>query len=141
MNRDLLTALKDQSLDFEHSLLQFGRNLLELLTSDASIALNRAAIELAPEDTAFSQLLLNHGRNRTMPLFTNLIDRAVKQGYLKKLDKKEAAACFVSLLLGELHHQLLLGVCKRPTRKTLEHRVKQAVANFFILFRLESIQK
>jgi AcrR family transcriptional regulator len=134
LNRDLLTALENPHSDFENALLQFGCNLLNLLTSETSISIHRAAIELAPEDTVFSHVLLTHGRERTLPLFANLIDRAVKQGRLQKLDKNNAAACFVSLLVGDLQHQLLLGVCKRPNRNLIEDRAKQAVTSFLTLY-------
>jgi AcrR family transcriptional regulator len=134
MNRDLLAALENPHSDFKKALLQFGRNLLNLLTSETSISINRAAIELAPEDTVFSHVLLGHGRERTLQLFADLIDRAVKQGKLQKLDKKHAAACFVSLLVGDLQHRLLLGVCKRPSSHVIEERAEQAVTYFLILY-------
>jgi AcrR family transcriptional regulator len=134
MNKDLLSAIENPHSDFNNALLQFGLNLLNLLTSETSISINRAAIELAPEDTIFSHVLLTHGRERTQALFANLIDRAVKKGRLRKLDKKNAATCFVSLLVGDLQHQLLLGVCKRPSSDVIKARARQAVTNFLTLY-------
>jgi AcrR family transcriptional regulator len=134
MNNDLTLASERSYVALVHSLFQFGCNLLSLLTSDASIAINRAAIELAPENTIFSQALLTHGRERVMPLLVKLIDRAVQQGRLKPLDTKEAANHFVAILVGDLQHRLLLGVSEPPEKEIIEQRSEQAVTLFLKLY-------
>jgi AcrR family transcriptional regulator len=134
MNNDLITACERSPVALVDSLVQFGCNLLKLLTSDSSIAINRAAIEFAPEDTVFSQILLTQGRERIMPLLVKLIEQAVKQGMLKPLDEKEAADYFVALLVGNHQHRLLLGVSERPEEQTIERQTVQAVTLFLKLY-------
>lgn len=83
----------------EERLVQAGARLLDLLTSEASLAINRAA--LADPTGALSRVLLRAGRDRSAPLIARLLESMREEGALAFDDAADAYRTFYGLLLGD----------------------------------------
>ncbi|MEE1610608.1 TetR/AcrR family transcriptional regulator [Microvirga sp. CF3016] len=86
----------DDPLD---ALTEAGARLLDLLTSDASLAINRAA--LGDPTGSLSRILIEAGRNRTAPLFIRLLEQARLHGRIGFTDGPEAFRTFYGLLIAD----------------------------------------
>ncbi len=135
MIRENATVL-DQALpeDFaamplEEGLHAFGRELLRLVTGEASVALNRAAIAEAGSDASLGRILLAEGKAKSLPKFA-----AWLSGHLVLDDPMQAAERFVVLVKGEAQLERLLGVPEPPSDLEIDMQVTRAVDEFLTLF-------
>lgn len=81
------------------ALAEAGARLLGLLTSKASLAINRAA--LGDPSGALSRILIAAGRNRTAPLLSRLLEEARRAGDLGFNDPVEVYRAFYGLLIAD----------------------------------------
>lgn len=81
------------------ALIAAGAQLLELLISDAALAINRAA--LADASGALSRILIDAGKNRSAPKIMSLIRQMDDQGDIAVIDVTETYRTFYGLLIGD----------------------------------------
>lgn len=117
------------------SIEQFGRNLLDVLTSETSVALNRVAISRARSvESDLGMIVLQNGRfamgRRLKPLF----EAGQKAGILSFKDSETAYRSFFGLLLRDTQIRLLLGDCLSKTAKEIEVQASTATLQFFELY-------
>ena len=88
----------------------FARDLLEVLSGEVSLALNRLAIGKASrEDAALGQLVLQRGR-RTIGIRAGaFLDAGRRQGFIAYEEREAAFGALYGLIVGDLHVRLLLG--------------------------------
>lgn len=134
MNRGMEAALADGSETPEAVLRRFGENLLTLLSSDASIAINRAAIAEAPTDPGFGRVLAEHGRNRSGALVTRWLERERDAGRLAFADAGRAFEAYVGLLVGDAQVRMLTGAIPPLGPDEIADRADMATALFMHLF-------
>ncbi|MDD7910364.1 TetR/AcrR family transcriptional regulator [Pseudovibrio exalbescens] len=116
-------------------LYQFAENLLQVISSDVSLALNRLAIGQASRgDATLGQLLLKRGRGRIGAQTTLLLKEAMAQGYLKQSDAGSAYDVLYGLVLKDLHVRLLLGDQLKKAEQDYAAAGKQAVDDFMKLY-------
>ena len=108
------------------TLVSAGAALLDLLTGEASLAINRAA--MADGSGELADDLRAQGRERTMPLFTTLIARMQEEGALTSGDTGTQFSTFYGLLIGDRQIRALLGDrTARPAAGAFETIARQAV--------------
>lgn len=112
----------------------FGRELLRLLTSDASVALNRAAIADAGRADALGRILIAEGREKSLPKLAAWLAAQARTGALHCPDPARAADRFIALVKGDLQLEVLLGVAAAPDTDEISRIVKAAVAEFLTLY-------
>ncbi|BCH24258.1 TetR family transcriptional regulator [Mesorhizobium sp. L-8-10] len=119
--------------DPERTLVDAGAALLDLLTGDASAAINKAA--MADATGELGQLLLEQGRGRTAPLFAQLIARLQAAGGIGAADAAFVFKSFYGLLVGDRQIRILLGDRgARPSGGEFRSIAAEAVARLKLLF-------
>ncbi|QCI65131.1 TetR/AcrR family transcriptional regulator [Phreatobacter stygius] len=121
----------DPSASARDGLIAAGTRLLELLTSDASLAINRAA--LADQSGALSRILIETGKNRSAPRLIALIEQMRAQGDIAAADVGEAYATFYGLLVGD-RQILALHRVQGTDRDDCEAVARRAVQRFVLIY-------
>ena len=110
------------------TLTGYAAGLLTLLTSDASVALNRAALT-SPE---LAHVLLTSGRHRIGPIVESYLSRLHHQGLIHAPDPDLAYRTLYGLVVRDTQIRVLLGEAA-PTRGQIIRHAEAAVAGFWTL--------
>jgi hypothetical protein len=122
------TIALDSPAEPRATLTAIAESLLRLLTSDTSVALNRAAMT-SPDLAA---LLLRHGRHTTGPLIEGYLTRLTDQGRLRADDPAEAFQLLYGLTVRDVQIRSLLGEPAPPPDR-LRAAAELAVDRFLTL--------
>lgn len=125
--RELLEKALSDGSDPIDALSRLGPVLLEIVTGEKAIALNRAAAGDVFETATLGGTIADYGRETILPLLTAVFERAGKEGMLAIDDPREAAETYVNLLIGDLQIRRVIGVSPPPARKQAEARTARAV--------------
>ena len=120
-----VTAALDSDGDPRATLAGYATGLLTLLTGDASIALNRAAMT-SPE---LASLLLASGRHRIGPVVEQYLHRLHLAGDLDVPDPAAAFELLYGLVVQDTQIRVLLGE-PPPTAAAIRRRAETAVERF-----------
>lgn len=116
----------------------FGRDLLEVLAGDVSLALNRLAIGQTSRDSSkLGKLLIERGRRQIDRRARALLDSGRRDGLLRFSDGEETYRTLYGLIVCDLHVRMLLG--ERPETDNFEARAVKAVSAFLTLFGTDKI--
>lgn len=119
--------------DPAEQLVKVGERLLDLLTSDTGLAINRAA--LSDPSGRWSALLLAHGRDRSAPLILDMLIRWRTAGGIGFRDVRPVYRAFYGLLVGDSQIAALhRAPDARPGEDERQARAKGAVAGIARLF-------
>lgn len=111
----------------------FGMDLLEVLSGDVSLALNRLAIGQSTRDgSKLGQLLLERGRGQIDRRARALLDAGRRDGLLRFDDGEEAYRTLYGLVVCDLHVRMLLG--EKPQALKFPPQVKKAISAFLSLY-------
>ncbi len=125
--------LTDQVL--KQNLEQFGRDLLEVLGGDVSLALNRLAIGQTSRDgSKLGKLLVEHGRRQIDRRAMALMEAGKRAGLLRFENADAAYHTFYGLVVSDLHVRMLLG---EPGLKDNSRQAERAVEAFLVLHGVE----
>ena len=116
----------------------FGVRLLELLTGERSIALNRAAAADVANGGTLGEMLAEHGRSRMVPLIVETIRSAQKAGLLRPHDPVEVAEIYVALLTGDLQIRRVIGVTQAPPAEVIAGHSQRVIDLLLDLFGTEA---
>jgi AcrR family transcriptional regulator len=105
-----------------------ARNLLDVLLSDVSLALNRAAMS----SPALATILLRHGRHTTGPLIERYLARLHHDGVLSLSDAAEAFQLLYGLTIRDTQIRALLGEAA-PGADERARIARTAVDRFLLL--------
>lgn len=131
--RTVLEAHLDGDAPVAEALADVGRALAGLLLGDGAVAINRAAISEARSDPELARILVETGREATLPFFVRYLERCRERELLDFDDPWEAAETFLGLLLGDKQIRRLLGVVDTPDAGEIEARARQAAVRFLRL--------
>ena len=132
--RTVLEAHLDGNAPVAEALADVGRALAGLLLGDGAVAINRAAISEARSDPELARILVETGREATLPFFVRYLERCRERRLLDFDDPWEAAETFLGLLLGDKQIRRLLGVVDTPDAGEIETRARQAAVRFLRLY-------
>lgn len=118
------------------ALQALGPALLEMVTSDRAICLNRAAAAEVSDTGALGRSIADGGRDAVIPRLIDLLqrlraDRVIDWG--PGGDVAAAAETYVALLIGDWQIRRVIGVMPRPTRARIAARAGQALRQFLQL--------
>jgi AcrR family transcriptional regulator len=114
------------------TLTRFCKALLELLSSDKSVAINRGAVHLA-EKGEMGESLRSNGRDPMVALLAQYFAHARSHGLLAEAGKNEAEV-LIALALRDWQIERLLGRMPAPTPRKLQARAVEAVELFLRLY-------
>ena len=132
--RTVLEGHLDGNATVEEALADVGRALAGLLLGDGAVAINRAAISEARSEPALARILVETGREATLPFFVRYLEQCRGRDLLDFDDPWEAAETFLGLLLADMQIRRLLGVVDAPDTGEIEARAKQAAIKFLRLY-------
>ncbi len=115
-------------------LRRFCLALQRLLLGDAALVVNRAAIAEASADPDLGRLLVDKGRNTTLPRLTRYLEDQRTAGRLRFDDADEPAEVLVALCIGDQQIRRLLGVLDMPDETAMRHRADRATRRFLALY-------
>jgi len=133
----LLEAALEEGKDPTQTLAQVGPLLIELVTSEKAVALNRAAAADATETGMLGQALAQAGRERIAPLIVRLLDQAIVTKVIHLSNGQQvgdAADIYISLLIGDLQVRRVTGAIEQITPKQISERAARALQNFLRLY-------
>lgn len=109
----------------------FARDLLEVLSGDISLALNRLAVGQSGRDgSKLGKLLLEHGRRQIDRRAIALMDAGKRAGLLRFDDADAAYHTLYGLVVSDLHVRMLLG---EPGLRDNARQARRAVDAFLAL--------
>lgn len=118
----------------EAVLADFARDLLDVLSSDVSLALNRLAIGQASRvGSQLGSILLERGRRQIGRRAGLFLAAAKRAGLLQFEDIGETYEIFYGLTVRDLHVRMLLGEPIRATKQQFGLRAESAVVAFLKL--------
>ncbi len=129
--KDYLEAELQSDHDALSILGTLGPKLLDLLTGDRAVALNRAAA--ADSSGELGATLSKAGREAVLPLLEQVLLRARDEGQLAFHEISEAVGLYLDLLIGDLQIRRVIGRQPRPTRAAREMRSERAVRHLRIV--------
>ena len=132
--RTVLEAHLDGDAPAEEALTDVGRALARLLRGDSAVAINRAAISEARSEPVLARILVETGREATLPFFVRYLEKSRMRGRLVFDDSREAAETFLGLLLGDMQVRRLLGVVDTPDAEEIEARARHAAVKFLRVY-------
>ena len=102
-----------------------GPKLLNLLTGDRAVALNRAAA--ADSSGELGATLSKAGREAVFPLLERVLLRARDEGALTFDNSGEAVALYLDLLIGDQQIRRVIGRLSQPSENFCQERSERAV--------------
>lgn len=128
-------TLPENVAAFRGSLERFALDLLNVLSGDVSLALNRLAIgQASREDAHLGRLVLERGRRMIGLRAGALLEAGRAQGLIAYDDGEEAFGTLYGLIIRDLHVRRLLGDPPASGNGMLEGQAKKAVEQFFSLY-------
>lgn len=121
----LLQAQITADADPLDTLRLLGPRLLDLLTGDRSVALNRAAA--ADPSGELGTAISRAGRETVAPMIEAIMSKARSNGLLDFHSKAEATELYLNLLIGDLQIRRVIGRADKPTDSDIAHRADRAV--------------
>nr|WP_257315815.1 TetR/AcrR family transcriptional regulator C-terminal domain-containing protein [Shinella pollutisoli] len=117
----------------------FARDLIDVLSGEVSLALNRLAIGQASREGAkLGRLLQERGRRQIGRRATALLEAGRKAGLIAFDDAEEAYGTLYGLIVSDMHLRMLLGEDRGALKKEFSPRAEKAVDAFLTLYGVES---
>ncbi|AJY46843.1 TetR/AcrR family transcriptional regulator [Martelella endophytica] len=119
--------------ELKHHLRAFAQDLLEVLSGDVSLALNRLAIGRVTRDgQKLGRMLLERGRAQIDQRARALLEDGRRSGVLVFDNGDEAYRVLYGLVVGDSHVRMLLG--EVADKGLFARRAERAVDRFWLLF-------
>ena len=120
---------------FERLLDDFAVALLDVLSGDVSLALNRLAIGQTSRDgSQLGEMLLERGRKQIGRRAASLLIAAKRARLIDFDEVGEAYETLYGLIVRDWHVRMLLGEDMSPHKKEFGSRAKKAVSTFLRLY-------
>ncbi|WP_282182566.1 TetR/AcrR family transcriptional regulator [Aliiroseovarius marinus] len=128
-NAEEVKSHLEAELETDHDALAIlgtlGPKLLDLLTGDRAVALNRAAA--ADSSGELGAALSKAGRETVFPLLEQVLLRAREQGQLCFEQSEAAVGLYLDLLIGDQQIRRVIGRLPQPSKVFREERAQRAI--------------
>lgn len=128
-NAEEVKSHLEAELQTDHDALSIlgtlGPKLLDLLTGDRAVALNRAAA--ADSSGELGAVLSKAGRETVFPLLEQVLLRARQEGHFRFEHSGEAVSLYLDLLIGDQQIRRVIGRFPAPTAEFCKTRSQRAV--------------
>lgn len=117
------------------NLIAFAHDLLDVLSGDVSLALNRLAIGQASRDgSKLGHMLQERGRSQIGRRAGALLEAARRSRLIRFDDADEAYGTLYGLVVSDLHLRMLLGEPIAAKEKNYDRRAEKAIDAFLKLY-------
>ena len=135
MNAALTAGFRAATGSFAEKLRTYSTLLLDILTGDAVISVNRIAMSQTCLDSAkFGNAVLANWQEQVRAPFLKLLSEGRGAGEFEIEDVDDAFDTLVGLLIGDRQRRLLLGENARPSSADMTRIADRAVDRFMELF-------
>jgi len=132
---ELLRArLQGEAADPIETLRDVGPLLLELVTGERAVALNRAAVGDVHDTATLGPALARAGRETVVPLIGSILEKARRAGAIDHGDDEPVAETYIALLIGDLQIRRALGVLAPLSEAEIVARAERAVTLLLSLY-------
>ena len=119
---------------FRGQLIRFATDLLNVLSGDVSLALNRLAIgQASAENTKLGRLVLERGRRVVGLQARTLLEGGRRKNYVRYDDLDAAFRTLYGLITRDFHVRMLLGDALDAQERDFEAQARAAIDQFFHL--------
>ncbi len=119
---------------FQDALTAFAEDLLAVLLSETSLALNRLSIGAVRGDQAgLGAVLVEQGKKRIKSRAVHLLNHGRRQRFITFQDPNEAYSTLYGLIIGDTHIRALLGDDPKISHAAQKTYAANAVEQFLIL--------
>ena len=119
---------------FKDALVAFAEDLLTVLLSETSLALNRLSIGAVRRDEAgLGDVLLQQGKKRIEARATHLLAHGKHQRFISFDQANDAYTSLYGLIIGDLHIRALLGDQPGLSDAARQAQATRAVDDFLLL--------
>lgn len=132
--REMLAISTTSVTDPLAALEEFGPKLISVLTSDAVVALNRAAA--ADPSGDLGKIIAEAGRGAITPQLNALFEHAKTCGKLVLDNPADATEIYLGLLLGDLQIRRVVGRLPPPDATEISRRSERALDALALLWSL-----
>lgn len=132
--REMLAISSTSVTDPLAALEEFGPKLISVLTSDAVVALNRAAA--ADPSGDLGKIIAEAGRGAITPQLNALFEHAKTCGKLVLDNPADATEIYLGLLLGDLQIRRVVGRLPPPDATEISRRSERALDALALLWSL-----
>lgn len=126
VERQLQKSIDNQS-DTIETLTKIGPLILELISSEKAILLNRAAVFDVNETNTLGSTIAEQGRMKVTPLLLAVFQQAVDNKLFKNADAIEMTQVYLNILIGDIQIQRVIGVLEVLPTDIIELRSKLAL--------------
>jgi AcrR family transcriptional regulator len=130
----LLSQVFEAGADPLKTLEIFGATLLELISGEKAIALNRAAAADIADGGILGDLIAEHGRRKVVPMVARTFEAAQLRGLIRDHEPGEVAEIYIALLLADIQIRRVIGVTGAPEKSTMQdhsQRVNELILELF----------
>lgn len=123
---ELVRTFQAEGTDPLRTIEQLGPVLLRIVTGKKAISLNRAAAGDVHETATLGGLIADGGKRTILPLLVDVFRKADADGLLRLEDPAEAADIYLSLLIGDLQIERVIGVRGEMSDAQIRQRAQRA---------------
>lgn len=132
---ELLRArLQGEAADPIETLRDVGPLLLELVTGERAVALNRAAVGDVHDTATLGPALARAGRETVVPLIASILEKARRAGLIDHGDDEPVAETYIALLIGDLQIRRATGVLAPLSEAEIAARAERALTLLLSLY-------
>lgn len=124
---DVLERASAGHTDIHTCLEELGPSLLELVTSERAIALNRAAAADVADGGVLGRTIAEHGRDLIAGKLRKLLQSAASRGEISRDQARDMAETFLGMLIGDIQIRRVIGVEDPLDRSEIDRRVLRAL--------------
>lgn len=121
--------------DLREQLTMIARAFFALVTSEGAVAMHRMMMLPGTGDSLVRELYWQAGPQQLKDAFGEFLRTREARGELRVPDIQRAAAQFFCLLKGEMHMQLLCGMCCQPGEEDIDSHIAATVDLFLRAYR------
>lgn len=122
-----LQAAIDGQSDTMQTLATVGPLLLKLVSGERAIILNRAAVIDVNDSNTLGKTIAEQGKMKVAPLLVQAIQQGVEKGVFNSDDASEITQVYLSLLIGDVQVQRVIGARDVLSHQEIEQRSKLAL--------------
>lgn len=125
-----MMQILDSRGELEPTLRRFATDMLRMVTSPRSIALQRLIVTESGRFPEMGAIFFETAPKNTRTLLAQFLTRAMEEGRLRTADPALAARTLVTLILSGCHQQMMWSQIDAPTAEQIEADVDHAVDCF-----------
>ncbi|UTW56395.1 TetR/AcrR family transcriptional regulator [Kordiimonas sp. SCSIO 12610] len=111
------------------------RTFCALLVSEDAIAMFRVLTGAAAKNSNLAKIFWDAGPEDMLTKLIDFLQSWIDRGELEIKDTERAATQLISLLKGNLHFQLAIGLVEQVSNEEIEHHVNECMSAFLKIYR------